>query len=128
MAKASKREADKKEREAELLLFFGRCRKASVAVVPKAGLALQGAPKGDTAERCASVQRTETTESFVRVLSPALAQKKDRASQLGLLVPKAGLEPARCRHHRILSPARLPIPPLRRDLLYYISTKERLWQ
>ena len=50
-----------------------------------------------------------------------------RAS-LPLLVPKAGLEPARCRHHRILSPARLPIPPLRRDLLYYISTKERLWQ
>ena len=91
MAKASKREADKKEREAELLLFFVRCRKASVAVVPKAGLALQGAPKGDTAERCASVQRTETTESFVRVLGPALAQKKARASQLGLLVPKAGL-------------------------------------
>ena len=91
MAKASEREADKKEREAELLLFFVRCRKASVAVVPKAGLALQGAPKGDTAERCASVQRTETTESFVRVLSPALAQKKARASQLGLLVPKAGL-------------------------------------
>lgn len=60
-------------------------------LVPKAGLALQGAPKGDTAERCASVQRTETTESFVRVLSPALAQKKARASQLGLLVPKAGL-------------------------------------
>ena len=29
------------------------------------------------------------------------------------VVPKAGLEPARCRHHRILSPARLPIPPLR---------------
>ena len=44
--------------------------------MPKAGLALQGAPGGDTAERCASVQRTETTESFVRVLSPALTQKK----------------------------------------------------
>ena len=41
------------------------------------------------------------------------------------VVPKAGLEPARCRHHRILSPARLPIPPLRHGnllLLYYIST------
>ncbi len=31
-----------------------------------------------------------------------------------LLVPKAGLEPARYRYHRILSPARLPISPLRR--------------
>ena len=28
-----------------------------------------------------------------------------------ILVPKAGLEPARSRLHRILSPARLPIPP-----------------
>src|SRR6516225_3510751 len=28
-----------------------------------------------------------------------------------LLVPLAGLEPARCCHHLILSQARLPIPP-----------------
>src|SRR6187397_2991109 len=28
-------------------------------------------------------------------------------------VPKVGLEPTRPRGHRILSPARLPIPPLR---------------
>ena len=28
-------------------------------------------------------------------------------------LPGAGVEPARCRHHRILSPARLPIPPSR---------------
>lgn len=28
-----------------------------------------------------------------------------------LMVPGAGLEPARCRHRRILSPVRLPIPP-----------------
>jgi hypothetical protein len=28
-----------------------------------------------------------------------------------LLVPLAGLEPARCHHHLILSQARLPIPP-----------------
>ena len=31
------------------------------------------------------------------------------------LVPKAGLEPARSRLHWILSPARLPIPPLRQE-------------
>ena len=93
MAKASKREADKKEREAELLLFFVRCRKASVAVVPKAGLALQGAPGGDTAERCASVQRTETTESFVRVLGPALAQKKPEQASSGFWCRRRDLNP-----------------------------------
>ncbi len=31
----------------------------------------------------------------------------------GCLVPKAGLEPARVLPLRILSPARLPVPPLR---------------
>ncbi len=29
------------------------------------------------------------------------------------MVPKAGIEPARCCHHGILSPARLPVPSLR---------------
>jgi hypothetical protein len=29
------------------------------------------------------------------------------------MVPRVGLEPTRCHHHRILSPARLPIPPSR---------------
>lgn len=29
------------------------------------------------------------------------------------LVPRVGLEPTRCHHHRILSPARLPISPPR---------------
>ncbi len=27
------------------------------------------------------------------------------------MVPRVGLEPTRCHHHRILNPARLPIPP-----------------
>jgi hypothetical protein len=34
-----------------------------------------------------------------------------------MMVPKAGIEPARYCYHRILSPARLPIPPLRHNLL-----------
>ena len=40
----------------------------------------------------------------------------------GFLVPVAGVEPARCRHHRILSPARLPIPSHRHSacVLYSI--------
>src|SRR5262245_19386608 len=33
------------------------------------------------------------------------------AAQQRRLVPLAGLEPARCFHHLILSQARLPIPP-----------------
>ena len=53
---------------------------SAAVVVPKAGLALQGAPKGDTVERCASVQRTETTESFVRVLGPAFGTKSPSKS------------------------------------------------
>ncbi len=32
-----------------------------------------------------------------------------------LLVPKVGFEPTRYRYHRILSPARLPIPSLRHN-------------
>ncbi len=28
------------------------------------------------------------------------------------LVPETGLEPVRCCHHGILSPGRLPVPPL----------------
>lgn len=31
---------------------------------------------------------------------------------LSLLVPETGLEPVRCFHHGILSPGRLPVPPL----------------
>ena len=30
-----------------------------------------------------------------------------------LIVLVTGIEPVRCRHHRILSPARLPVPPRR---------------
>src|SRR5690606_37440068 len=35
-----------------------------------------------------------------------------------LMVPKVGVEPTRYCYHRILSPARLPVPPLRRVLSY----------
>ena len=31
------------------------------------------------------------------------------------MVPETGIEPARDRSHGILSPGRLPIPPLRRE-------------
>ena len=35
------------------------------------------------------------------------------------MVPKTGVEPVRYRYHRILSPARLPIPSLRHGIIYY---------
>ena len=35
------------------------------------------------------------------------------------MVPVAGVEPARYRYHRILSPARLPIPSHRQGRAYY---------
>ena len=37
-------------------------------------------------------------------------QKQKGCFRIPLLLPVAGVEPARCRHQRILSPPRLPIP------------------
>src|SRR5690606_41793341 len=42
------------------------------------------------------------------------ARKSRPRDAVGPVVPKEGLEPSRCRHRRILSPLRLPVPPLRR--------------
>lgn len=43
------------------------------------------------------------------------------------LVPVVGLEPTRCRHQRILSPSRLPIPSYRqRDCKILYTTLKRL--
>ena len=41
------------------------------------------------------------------------------------LVPEAGVEPARCRHHWILSPARLPIPSFRHIRAYPYQMRPR---
>ena len=48
--------------------------------------------------------------------------KKDLLSQVLFMVPEAGVEPARYLYHRILSPARLPIPSFRRKG-YYIKSR-----
>ena len=44
------------------------------------------------------------------------------------MMPAAGLEPARYRYQRILSPSRLPIPSRRRNQLYYYSTSSAVCQ
>jgi hypothetical protein len=49
-------------------------------------------------------------QSFGGSLRCLLAEPAEAAEQRRL-VPLAGLEPARCFHHLILSQARLPIPP-----------------
>ena len=42
----------------------------------------------------------------------SINNKKDRLKNLVLIIiPAAGVEPARCCHRWILSPVRLPIPP-----------------
>ena len=38
------------------------------------------------------------------------------------MVPRAGLEPARCYHRGILSPLRLPVPPPRLKVIFSISS------
>ena len=47
---------------------------------------------------------------------------------LFLLVPVVGLEPTRCRHQRILSPSRLPIPSYRHISVFYYSGFPLIWQ
>ena len=53
-----------------------------------------------------------------RVRPPYLSQNQRKTRQgkpvWSFLVPVAGVEPARCHHHWILSPPRLPIPTHRR--------------
>ena len=48
-----------------------------------------------------------TREGCTRRLHNGASEKSAKSK----LVPLAGLEPARCCHHLILSQARLPIPP-----------------
>ena len=69
--------------------------------------------------------------NFLLNSSPAIflsTNKKEFVSNLvgstrTLLVPEAGLEPARYRYHWILSPARLPISPLRLIFIHFLLQK-----
>ena len=49
---------------------------------------------------------------------------KNTIRRLWGLVPVVGLEPTRCRHQRILSPSRLPIPSHRQNRILRYSTTE----
>ena len=70
--------------------------------------------------RSRSQQSTGLLLCAARPSSPTHAfriNKKGTADAIPfLLVPVVGLEPTRCRHQRILSPSRLPIPSFRRKL------------
>ena len=60
-------------------------------------------------------------------MSANLRNEKSRnPSNLGGfgMVPVVGLEPTRCRHQRILSPSRLPIPSHRQEFSSKITTLE----
>src|SRR6202166_3940336 len=50
----------------------------------------------------------------------AVAAEIQRTSINMILVPGEGIEPTRCHHHRILSPARLPVPPSGRQTGQYM--------
>ena len=66
-------------------------------------------------------ERIRTPDTLVRsqVLYPA--------ELLTHVLPQTGIEPVRCRHHRILSPARLPVPPLRHRHIYLTMTFITKW-
>ena len=55
-----------------------------------------------------------------KVKSEEVKSNPQRLAPLGGLVPVTGVEPVRYRYHRILSPARLPIPSHRHITLYII--------
>lgn len=73
----------------------------------------------ETNERSYFIDRTFTTTRMVRqrgIEPPALGLEVLCSIQLSywrILVLAVGLEPTRYRYQRILSPPRLPIPPLR---------------
>src|SRR5439155_7234085 len=48
-----------------------------------------------------------------------LTREQKVKRRLDAVVPKVGIEPTRPCGHRILSPARLPIPPLRPAVTWY---------
>ena len=56
--------------------------------------------------------------------APSTARKKRPQGAL-FLVPLIGVEPIRYRYHRILSPARLPIPPQRQAIRLYNTIAEK---
>ena len=71
----------------------------------------------------------------VRVRHPSIPIKKAPHRGALLLVPVAGLEPARCRQRWILSPLRLPIPSHRQInltmtlyIIIYIKSSVFCWK
>lgn len=60
--------------------------------------------------------RMNTVAYYIFQINNELHQNKNRTNNqfdhLSCLVPEAGIEPARPCEHRILNPARLPVPPL----------------
>ena len=84
---------------------------------PKAGLAPQGfallSRRGGKLPFRRQFGRFATPRPFKSRFLHTDKEKGGLLPVLFLMVPKAGLEPARYRYHWILSPARLPISPLR---------------
>ena len=71
-------------------------------------------------DKCRTNKNNEVL-ALIASISASLEQKKSGTtgenSNLYRLVLEAGLEPARPKEHRILSPACLPIPPLEHSVL-----------
>ena len=59
-----------------------------------------------------------TIEVYEQILGKSQAR-----NSLKELVPEAGVEPARPKGHGILSPARLPVPPLRHLERHYPTAR-----
>ena len=89
-------------------------------LVPVAGVEHRAAGNGGPAHPPAGGRRSPFGGGFH--VYPTMQNAKNRhprKGDSGFLVPVAGVEPARCRHRRILNPVRLPIPSHRRVPVYY---------
>ena len=63
--------------------------------------------------------------ALARGVRPLPRHTKKRPQGALFLVPLIGVEPIRYRYHRILSPARLPIPPQRQAIRLYNTIAEK---
>ena len=63
--------------------------------------------------------------TLARGVRPLTRHTKKRPQGALFLVPLIGVEPIRYRYHRILSPARLPIPPQRQAIRLYNTIAEK---
>ena len=71
-------------------------------------------PRTQASRACPFAEKEEQGSGRMASFSPKAKKKPEQSGLCSDVVPVVGVEPTRYHYHRILSPARLPIPPYRR--------------